>query len=186
MNKSFISRALSILVIIVLLISLSVPVFAAQFSPQDFPGLIELVSSLEWCDYAVFRSEDTYILVGAISTFDFLNYRGAPAINSSFFEYSDDEWVHVSGQYFFAYESYDCVYSSCRLVDHRGIVLYDPDSVFSSSSLLADFSAVSVSFLGVCRDIADVIVSNPLLLITIGFFFLGACIVILRRIIDKN
>lgn len=59
-------------------------------------------------------------------------------------------------------------------------------AVSSDSSLLSDLSDTAAAFLGTCGQIADAIVSTPLLLFTVGIFFLGGCVAIFGRFLDKE
>lgn len=52
--------------------------------------------------------------------------------------------------------------------------------------LLDDFGTVAGAVMGFVVTIADTIVSTPLLLLTVGFFFGGGCVGIFGRILSKN
>lgn len=54
------------------------------------------------------------------------------------------------------------------------------------SSLISQFASVATSIFTQVGKIADTIVSNPLLLFTTGFLFLGGCIGIFGRLLSRN
>ena len=54
------------------------------------------------------------------------------------------------------------------------------------SELLTTLMGVGTSALQVVGNVVDCIVSNPLLLFTTGFLFLGGCIGIFGRLLSKN
>lgn len=54
------------------------------------------------------------------------------------------------------------------------------------SELLTTLMGVGTSALQVVGSVVDCIVSNPLLLFTTGFLFLGGCIGIFGRLLSKN
>lgn len=60
--------------------------------------------------------------------------------------------------------------------------LPDPETV----GLLDDFGTVAGAVMDFVVTIADTIVSTPLLLLTVGFFFGGGCVGIFGRILSKN
>ena len=53
-------------------------------------------------------------------------------------------------------------------------------------SMLEDFGTVAGAVMDFVVTIADTIVSSPLLLLTVGFFFGGGCVGIFGRILSKN
>lgn len=55
-----------------------------------------------------------------------------------------------------------------------------------TGSLMGDLGSVGSSFLGVVGDIADTIVSTPLLLFTVGIFFMGGCVAMFGRFLSKD
>lgn len=60
------------------------------------------------------------------------------------------------------------------------------DSTEATSLLLSDFSSVAGAVMQFVSTVADTIVSTPLLLLTVGFFFGGGCVGIFGRILSKN
>lgn len=60
------------------------------------------------------------------------------------------------------------------------------DSFPIDSSLLSDLSDTAGAFLSTVGQIVDSIVSSPLLLVTVGIFFLGGCVALLGRFLGKD
>lgn len=60
------------------------------------------------------------------------------------------------------------------------------DATSTMSTLLENLGTVATSTLGVVGDVAEQIVSTPLLLLTTGVLFLGAAIGILGRMLSKS
>lgn len=54
------------------------------------------------------------------------------------------------------------------------------------SGLLADLGTVAAEVLSVVGDVAEKIVSTPILLLTTGILFLGGAIGIFGRLLSKN
>lgn len=54
------------------------------------------------------------------------------------------------------------------------------------STLIADFATIATSIFDQVGTICETIVSNPLLLFTTGFLFLGGCVGIFGRLISRN
>lgn len=54
------------------------------------------------------------------------------------------------------------------------------------SSLLTDLTTVGTQVLSTVGDVADTIVSNPLMLLTVGFLFIGGCIGIFGRLLSRG
>lgn len=80
------------------------------------------------------------------------------------------------------YSNYDLLLSDDSLF-HKADVL---NSSMSTSTLVSDLGAVSGSFLSVCNGIGNLIVHHPLLMFTVGIFFVGACIMFFYRISSKR
>lgn len=53
-------------------------------------------------------------------------------------------------------------------------------------SLIGQFATISTAIFGQMATICDTIVSNPLLLFTTGFLFLGGCVGIFGRLLSRN
>lgn len=54
------------------------------------------------------------------------------------------------------------------------------------SGLITDFGTVASAIFAQVGDIAETIVSTPLLLFTTGFLFLGGCVGIFGRLLSRN
>lgn len=54
------------------------------------------------------------------------------------------------------------------------------------STLLSSLGTVATSVLGFVADIAETIVAQPLLLLTVGFLFIGGCIGIFGRMLSRS
>ncbi len=54
------------------------------------------------------------------------------------------------------------------------------------TSLLSDLGTVGTSVLDTVSDVAGVIVAQPLLLLTVGFLFIGGVIGIFGRILSRS
>lgn len=54
------------------------------------------------------------------------------------------------------------------------------------ATLLADLGSVATKSLSMVGDIADCIVDTPLLLLTVGFLFIGGCIGIFGRMLSRG
>ena len=54
------------------------------------------------------------------------------------------------------------------------------------TSLLSDLGAVGTSVLDTVSDVAGVIVAQPLLLLTVGFLFIGGVIGIFGRLLSRS
>lgn len=54
------------------------------------------------------------------------------------------------------------------------------------ATLLSSLGTVATSVLDYVGDIAEVIVAQPLLLLTVGFLFIGGCIGIFGRLLSRN
>lgn len=54
------------------------------------------------------------------------------------------------------------------------------------SALLTELTTVGTQVLSTVGDVADTIVSNPLLLLTCGFLFIGGCIGIFGRLLSRG
>lgn len=54
------------------------------------------------------------------------------------------------------------------------------------ASLISSFGEVATAIFTQITEIADTIVSTPLLLFTTGFLFLGGCVGIFGRLLSRN
>lgn len=54
------------------------------------------------------------------------------------------------------------------------------------STLITDFGSIATAIFDQIGTICDTIVSNPLLLFTTGFLFLGGCVGIFGRLLSRN
>ena len=54
------------------------------------------------------------------------------------------------------------------------------------SSLIKDFGTVASAVFSQVTEVANTIVSTPLLLFTTGFLFLGGCVGIFGRLLSRN
>lgn len=64
-----------------------------------------------------------------------------------------------------------------------GILTTDPNTM---ATLLADLGTVATQVLSTVGTIANKIVDTPLLLMTVGFLFIGGCIGIFGRLLSRN
>lgn len=55
-----------------------------------------------------------------------------------------------------------------------------------NAALLSDFSAVASAVIDWVGQIAAAIVDHPLLLVTVGIFFVGGCIALFGRLLSRN
>ena len=54
------------------------------------------------------------------------------------------------------------------------------------STLISDLGTVATAITGEVPKIAELITSEPLLLLTVGFLFIGGCIGIFGRLLSRN
>lgn len=54
------------------------------------------------------------------------------------------------------------------------------------STLITDFGSIATAVFTQITQIAETIVSTPLLLFTTGFLFLGGCVGIFGRLLSRN
>lgn len=54
------------------------------------------------------------------------------------------------------------------------------------SALITEFTTIATAIFGQITEIADTIVSTPLLLFTTGFLFLGGCVGMFGRLLSRN
>lgn len=54
------------------------------------------------------------------------------------------------------------------------------------STLLSTLGTVATEIVGTIPDICDLIVGQPLLLLTVGFLFFGGCIGIFGRLLSRG
>lgn len=54
------------------------------------------------------------------------------------------------------------------------------------SSLLTSLGEVGTAVLGVIPDICSTIVTEPLLLLTVGFLFIGGCVGVFGRFLSRG
>lgn len=54
------------------------------------------------------------------------------------------------------------------------------------STLITEFTTIATAIFAQIGEIADTIVSTPLLLFTTGFLFLGGCVGIFGRLLSRN
>lgn len=54
------------------------------------------------------------------------------------------------------------------------------------TTLISSFAEVATAIFAQVGEIADTIVSTPLLLLTTGFLFLGGCVGIFGRLLSRN
>lgn len=54
------------------------------------------------------------------------------------------------------------------------------------SNLIKDFGTIASAIFTQVSEVADTIVSTPLLLFTTGFLFLGGCVGIFGRLLSRN
>lgn len=54
------------------------------------------------------------------------------------------------------------------------------------STLITEFTTIATAIFSQIGEIADTIVSTPLLLFTTGFLFLGGCVGIFGRLLSRN
>lgn len=54
------------------------------------------------------------------------------------------------------------------------------------SNLIADFGTIASAIFTQVSEVANTIVSTPLLLFTTGFLFLGGCVGIFGRLLSRN
>lgn len=54
------------------------------------------------------------------------------------------------------------------------------------ATLLADLGSVAGSVLQYVVDVCETIVAQPLLLLTVGFLFIGGCVGIFGRLLSRN
>ena len=66
------------------------------------------------------------------------------------------------------------------------LINYITSSEDSASSFVSDISSVVSSGLGLVSSVVTTIVNNPFLLLTVGFFFVGAAVAILGRILGRT
>ena len=66
----------------------------------------------------------------------------------------------------------------------KGGLLTEPPSAMTS--LLSDLGTVGTSVLDTVSDVAGVIVAQPLLLLTVGFLFIGGVIGIFGRLLSRS
>lgn len=67
----------------------------------------------------------------------------------------------------------------------KGGILTTPDPN-TMSTLLSDLGTVATQVLSTVGTIANKIVDTPLLLMTVGFLFIGGCIGIFGRLLSRN
>ncbi len=60
------------------------------------------------------------------------------------------------------------------------------ETTSTMTSLLTDLGTVGTSVLDTVSDVAGVIVAQPLLLLTVGFLFIGGVIGIFGRLLSRN
>ena len=60
------------------------------------------------------------------------------------------------------------------------------EAVSTMSALITEFTTIATAIFGQVTEIADAIVSTPLLLFTTGFLFLGGCVGIFGRLLSRN
>lgn len=73
---------------------------------------------------------------------------------------------------------------SATIEIYAGTKPVDPSE--DTTSLLSDLGSVAGAVMQFVSTVADTIVSTPLLLLTVGFFFGGGCVGIFGRILSKN
>ena len=61
-----------------------------------------------------------------------------------------------------------------------------PEEVTTMSELINDLGTVGTAIVGEVPKIAQLITSEPLLLLTVGFLFFGGCIGIFGRLLSRN
>lgn len=93
------------------------------------------------------------------------------------------KWDNREGFAFFG-QSSDVDFISAPITIHFSSEPFDDQT--GTGSLVNDLGSVGSSFLGVVGDIADTIVSTPLLLLTVGIFFLGGCVAMFGRFMSKD
>lgn len=54
------------------------------------------------------------------------------------------------------------------------------------ASLLGDLGTVATQVMSFVVDICETIVAQPLLLLTVGFLFIGGCVGIFGRLLSRN
>lgn len=54
------------------------------------------------------------------------------------------------------------------------------------ASLLGDLGTVATQVMSFVVDICETIVAQPLLLLTVGFLFVGGCVGIFGRLLSRN
>lgn len=60
------------------------------------------------------------------------------------------------------------------------------DSPTAMSTLLSSIAEIVTAIMGWVVDVCDVIVSQPLLLLTVGFLMIGGAIGIFGRLLSRN
>lgn len=198
-------RAASLLLALIVVFTAAFPALAAEPYTQFLP---ETVIDGVWDDtdnvfFAEFYlSSDLYSFPGV--------YDGTVPVTFvvdgvSYSLYAQD--VGLSDQLFFGDASlFDPSFPSSDL-DFNVVIGDDRLSFFASSvdygslsleiyvgdkpaefdqGLLDDFGTVAGAVMDFVVTIADTIVSTPLLLLTVGFFFGGGCVGIFGRILSKN
>lgn len=60
------------------------------------------------------------------------------------------------------------------------------EATATMSTLITSFGEVATAIFTQVTEIADTIVSTPLLLFTTGFLFLGGCVGIFGRLLSRN
>lgn len=67
-----------------------------------------------------------------------------------------------------------------------GTMLLAETTPTAMGSLLADLATVGTKVFSVVGTVCTTIVDNPLLLLTVGFLFVGGCIGIFGRLLSRN
>lgn len=60
------------------------------------------------------------------------------------------------------------------------------EETITMSELITDLTTVGTSVLGQVPAVASTITESPLLLLTVGFLFIGGCIGIFGRLLSRN
>lgn len=159
--------------------------FSGSLEPFTDDGLtvyvfLQMLSESDLSLLDSFFGDSIYVSIPAFGVDGFFNVESDSG--GVFVEIDDSLFLGVffdSGNYYFT------VSSSVFSGPFSGYMFSEklPDS---PSDLLSDLRLTGTSFLETVQGIVLTIGMNPLLLLTVGIFFVGGCIAIFSRLLSKN